>query len=110
MAEDALLFEKRAGVATLILNRPEARNALTSAMFLDMERMLLEIAEDPDVRVVVLTGTGRGFSAGADLKQTSRRPSGFEPEGRTRTSPSPPATGPRLDAPSTTRAPARSGA
>jgi 2-(1,2-epoxy-1,2-dihydrophenyl)acetyl-CoA isomerase len=71
-AEDALLFEKRGGVATLTLNRPAARNALTQAMFLDMERMLLEIAGDPDVRVVVLTGAGRGFSAGADLKPVSK--------------------------------------
>jgi 2-(1,2-epoxy-1,2-dihydrophenyl)acetyl-CoA isomerase len=72
VAEDALLFDKRGGVATLTLNRPDVRNALTSAMFLDMERMLLEIAGDADVRVVVLTGAGRGFSAGADLKPLSK--------------------------------------
>jgi 2-(1,2-epoxy-1,2-dihydrophenyl)acetyl-CoA isomerase len=71
-AQDALLFDKRGGVATLTLNRTDARNALTSSMFLDMERMLLEIAEDADVRVVVLTGAGRGFSAGADLKPVSK--------------------------------------
>jgi 2-(1,2-epoxy-1,2-dihydrophenyl)acetyl-CoA isomerase len=71
-AEDALLFDKQRGVATLTLNRPDARNALTPAMFLDMERMLLEIAGDADVRVVVLTGSGRGFSAGADLKPVSK--------------------------------------
>jgi 2-(1,2-epoxy-1,2-dihydrophenyl)acetyl-CoA isomerase len=71
-SSDALLFEKRDGVATLTLNRPDVRNALTSAMFLDMERTLLEIAADEAVRVVVLTGAGRGFSAGADLKPTSK--------------------------------------
>jgi 2-(1,2-epoxy-1,2-dihydrophenyl)acetyl-CoA isomerase len=70
--EEALLFEKRGGVATLTLNRPEARNALTSAMFLEMERRLLEIAGDDDVRAVILTGAGRGFSAGADLKPVSK--------------------------------------
>jgi len=70
--EDALLFELQAGVATLTLNRPEARNALTSALFLDMERVLLEIEADDAVRVVVLTGAGRGFSAGADLKPVSK--------------------------------------
>jgi len=70
--EDALLFEKHAGVATLTLNRPDARNALTPAMFLDMERMLLEIEADDEVRAVVLTGAGRGFSAGADLKPVSK--------------------------------------
>ena len=66
-AEEVLLFEKHGGVATLTLNRPSARNALTSGLFLDMERMLLEMASDDGVRVVVLTGAGRGFSAGADL-------------------------------------------
>ena len=71
-AEDVLLFDKHGGVATLTLNRPSARNALTSALFLDMERMLLEVASDDDVRVVVLTGAGRGFSAGADLKPVSK--------------------------------------
>ena len=70
-AEDALLFDKRDGVATITLNRPEVRNALTSAMFLDLERLLLDIAQDDDVRVVVLTGAGRGFSAGADLRPES---------------------------------------
>ena len=65
MGEDALLFDRHGGVATLTLNRPQARNALTSAMFLDLERILLEIAADDAVRVVVLTGAGRGFSAGA---------------------------------------------
>ena len=67
-----ILFERAGGVATLTLNRPAARNALTTGSFLEMERMLLEIEADDAVRVVVLTGIGRGFSAGADLKPVSR--------------------------------------
>jgi 2-(1,2-epoxy-1,2-dihydrophenyl)acetyl-CoA isomerase len=70
--DQELLFEKRNGVATLTLNRPAARNALTSAQFLDMERLLIEIEADAEVKVVVLTGVGRGFSAGADLKPVSK--------------------------------------
>ena len=70
--QTALLYEKQGGVATLTLNRPAARNALTAAMLLDMERILIEIEADDEVRVVVLTGTGRGFSAGADLKPVSK--------------------------------------
>ena len=70
--ETALLFDKRDGIATLTLNRPAARNALTAAMFLDMERILIEIAADEEIRVVVLTGAGAGFSAGADLKPVSK--------------------------------------
>ncbi len=70
--EDALLFERQGGVATLTLNRPAARNALTNAMFVDMERILVEIAADEEVRVVVLTGAGTAFCSGADLKPVSR--------------------------------------
>lgn len=71
-AATALLFEKSGGVASLTLNRPAARNALTCGMFLDMERMLIEIEADDAVRAVVITGTGRGFSAGADLNPSSK--------------------------------------
>jgi 2-(1,2-epoxy-1,2-dihydrophenyl)acetyl-CoA isomerase len=67
----SLLFEKQAGIATLTLNRPAARNALTTGMFLEMERILMELEGDDEVRVVVITGTGRGFSSGADLKPVS---------------------------------------
>ena len=70
--ESDLLFELEGGVATLTLNRPASRNALTTGQFLDMERILLEIDADDAVRVVVLTGEGRGFSAGADLKPVSK--------------------------------------
>jgi 2-(1,2-epoxy-1,2-dihydrophenyl)acetyl-CoA isomerase len=71
-SEPILLFERQGGVATLTLNRPEARNALTTGLFLEMERALLEVAADEAVRAVVLTGAGRGFSSGADLKPVSK--------------------------------------
>jgi len=71
-SEPNLLFEKQSGVATLTLNRPAARNALTAGLFLEMERIILEIEADDEVRAVVLTGAGRGFSAGADLKPVSK--------------------------------------
>jgi 2-(1,2-epoxy-1,2-dihydrophenyl)acetyl-CoA isomerase len=66
-----LLFERQGGVATLTLNRPEARNALTTGLFLELERLLLEVEADDAVRAIVLTGSGRSFSAGADLKPVS---------------------------------------
>ena len=71
-SDAALLLEKRGGVATFTLNRPAARNALTTGMFLDLERQLMEIEADDEVRGVVITGAGRGFSAGADLKPVSK--------------------------------------
>jgi 2-(1,2-epoxy-1,2-dihydrophenyl)acetyl-CoA isomerase len=70
--EPTLLFERQWGVATLTLNRPATRNALTAGLFLEMERIVLEIEADDGVRAVVLTGAGRGFSAGADLKPVSK--------------------------------------
>ena len=71
-SEPTLLVEREGGVATLTLNRPAARNALTTGLFLDMERVLLEFEADDAVRAIVLTGAGRGFSAGADLTPLSK--------------------------------------
>jgi len=53
--------------ATLTLNRPEKRNALDGQAVQALQEKLVEAAQDPQVRVVVLTGAGRVFSAGADL-------------------------------------------
>lgn len=55
-------------VAHLTLNRPEALNALTPDQREEVVRLLSEASADPDVGAVVLTGTGRGFCAGADLR------------------------------------------
>src|SRR3954453_3976052 len=64
-----LQVEKGAGGARVISDRPEALNALDLDMSLDMAKAWEDLAEDDDVRVVVLTGTGdRAFCAGADLK------------------------------------------
>ena len=71
--ERILLFERQGGAAMLTLNRPAARNALTTGLFLELERVLLEIEADDAVRVVVLAGAGRAFSAGADLKPVSKQ-------------------------------------
>jgi enoyl-CoA hydratase/carnithine racemase len=54
-------------IRTLTLNRPEALNAFNEALFLATARALSDAASDPDVAVVVITGAGRAFSAGADL-------------------------------------------
>lgn len=68
MADDELLCEIDAGVARLTINRPERRNALSWTVVTDLRRRLAELRNDPEVRVVVLTGAGeRAFCAGADL-------------------------------------------
>lgn len=65
---DQLRSERDGAVATLTLNRPEALNAITPTMLGALGDELATLAEDPSVRVVVLTGEGRAFSAGVDLK------------------------------------------
>jgi len=64
-----LVVERRGGVAVLRLNRPEARNALSPELMGAIGAALTEAEADPDVRAVVLTGTGdRAFCAGMDLR------------------------------------------
>jgi enoyl-CoA hydratase len=63
-------IEAAEGVAVVTLNRPEAMNALSRALRGDLAAAIRTTSEDPDVRVVILTGAGqRAFSAGVDLKE-----------------------------------------
>lgn len=70
--------ERRGAVAVVRLDRPDRLNAVSLALYEALERELGELAEDPNVRVVVLTGAGRAFSAGADLQE----PGGADPQER----------------------------
>lgn len=63
-----LLGELRDGVATLTLNRPEARNALSDELTPALRRMVLRLGHDPAVGALVLTGAGTAFCAGGDVK------------------------------------------
>jgi len=65
---DDLLESIADGVALLTLNRPERLNALSNPMLDGLLQALPRLADDPDVGVVVLTGAGRGFCAGGDVK------------------------------------------
>jgi enoyl-CoA hydratase len=68
MSDPHLLFERDGHVATVTLNRPEARNALSGEMLVRMHDAWVEIDEDPEIRVAIVTGAGGHFCAGADLK------------------------------------------
>src|SRR5262249_23799967 len=68
MPYTALLFEVRDSVARITLNRPDAANALNLELSKDLMHAALQCDEDPTIRAVVLTGTGRMFCAGGDLK------------------------------------------
>ena len=67
MHYEQLLYDVRDGIATLTLNRPDKLNAWTSVLEREVRHALTEASADADVRVVVLTGAGRGFCAGADM-------------------------------------------
>jgi enoyl-CoA hydratase len=69
MTEPVLLIEKEEGVATLTLNRPQAMNALSRALRAALCDAFVDVARDPEVGVVILTGNGRAFTAGLDLKE-----------------------------------------
>jgi len=63
-----LLAELIDGVAVLTLNRPEARNAMSGEMNAALQEILLKCELDPEVRCIILTGAGKGFCAGGDVK------------------------------------------
>ncbi|QFG69195.1 enoyl-CoA hydratase/isomerase family protein [Ornithinimicrobium pratense] len=67
--QSPVLLHRADGVATLTLNRPEAMNSLDVATKEALLSVLREVAADPDVRCVVLTGMGRAFCVGQDLKE-----------------------------------------
>lgn len=69
-ADDVTVLVEHVGaVCVLTLNRPAARNAVNTALAVALGTALEEAAEDPTVRAVVVTGSGRAFCAGADLKE-----------------------------------------
>jgi methylglutaconyl-CoA hydratase len=68
MAQPAVLTGDTGPVRLLTLNRPETRNALGADMVEDLDGALAAALADPDIRVVVFTGAGKAFCAGADLK------------------------------------------
>jgi enoyl-CoA hydratase/carnithine racemase len=63
-----MLFEVEGGVATLTLNRPDRMNAISGPMLASFSRALRDADADTGVRVIIITGAGRGFCAGLDLK------------------------------------------
>jgi enoyl-CoA hydratase len=75
-AENAMVLvdHPRPGVALVTLNRPERMNSMAFDVMVPLKRVLDELTQDNDTRVVVLTGAGRGFSSGADHKSAGSVP------------------------------------
>src|SRR5581483_1343830 len=78
MPYEDLLLERRGRVAIATLNRPDQLNAFNRAQMADVLAVCEEVRDDDDVWVLVITGAGRGFSAGADLTTGQRPPSTSE--------------------------------
>ena len=72
------IFEKRKGVATLTLNRPEVLNALSLGIREGIIQAVKETDEDDEIKVLIITGTGRGFCSGADVRTDGPPPRAAE--------------------------------
>ena len=68
MTLETVLYEVSDGVATITLNRPDALNSTNDQLYRELNGLIKTVAEDADVGCVILTGAGRGFCAGADVK------------------------------------------
>ena len=73
MAAQELVQELEEGVLWITLNRPDKLNALTNTMITDLRVALEQASVDDQVRVVVLTGAGRGFCAGGDVESMANQ-------------------------------------
>ncbi len=73
MTDQIVLVEKQDAVALVTLNRPDALNALSTALRAEICKTFRELAKDASIRAVVLTGAGRAFTAGVDLKEAGEK-------------------------------------
>ena len=73
MSYEHVIWEQNGGVGRLTLNRPDSLNAWTRDFGRELKQAIEGDAADPSVRAILITGSGRGFSSGADLK------AGFDP-------------------------------
>ena len=68
-----IIYTKEEGIATTTLNRPDRRNAFSPEMSESISRAIEDASKDDNVRVLVLTGAGRAFCAGADVKAMAEK-------------------------------------
>jgi enoyl-CoA hydratase len=68
MTYETVISEKENGIVTITLNRPERLNAINYQLAVDLEGLVAEMEADAEARVIIITGAGRGFCAGADIK------------------------------------------
>jgi enoyl-CoA hydratase len=73
MEFECIMYEKEDGIATIKLNRPKVLNAMNKQLWLDFQEALEDVKNDPEIKVLIVTGEGRAFSTGADLKDSKDR-------------------------------------
>lgn len=73
MELECVRYEKKKGIATITLNRPQVLNAMNRQLWMDFKAALEDAQNDNDINVVIVTGQGRAFSTGADLKESKNR-------------------------------------
>ncbi|MBW2064017.1 MAG: enoyl-CoA hydratase/isomerase family protein [Deltaproteobacteria bacterium] len=73
MEFESIVFEKSGSTALIKLNRPHVLNAMDGKLWSDLESALEIADKDPEIRVLIITGEGRAFSTGADLKESKKR-------------------------------------
>jgi len=73
MGFECIIYEKEEGIATIKLNRPQVLNAMNKQLWLDFQVALDDAKNDPETKVLIITGEGRAFSTGADLKDSKDR-------------------------------------
>lgn len=73
MQFETILYAKDASRAIITLNRPEVLNAMNRQLWIDFQSVLDTAVQDRDVKVLIITGAGRAFSTGADLKESKTR-------------------------------------
>ncbi len=73
MAYECIRYEAGDRIAEITLNRPRVLNAMNHRLWIDLRGALRQVASDPAIKVLIITGEGRAFSSGADLKESKTR-------------------------------------
>jgi enoyl-CoA hydratase len=72
MAYETIIFEKEEHIAVITFNRPEAMNALNNQTRAEFARAIQDVADDDAIKVLILTGSGKAFVAGSDIKEFNK--------------------------------------
>ena len=79
MNDENIIYEKKSAIAKIIINRPEVLNAVDNQTIIELKETLSRVGKDPQIRVIILTGSGeKSFIVGADKKEINKRSENVE--------------------------------